>query len=88
MGLEVASQDNQAIELQAGHLRLFLDQGAFMGPILEVLTPDVEKAKGELLEAGCKVVFWEGKGGRCYMRDPFGLVFNLYEEPEVFQTSG
>ncbi len=85
MGLEVVGQEGKAIELQAGHLRLFFDQGASMGPILEVLVPNVEKAKEELLQAGCEVVRWEGKGGCCYMRDPFGFVFNLYEEPEAFQ---
>jgi len=26
------------------------------------------------------VVKWEGKGNDCYMRDPFGLVFNLWEK--------
>ena len=56
----------------------------FMGPIMEFLVPDAEAAKEELLKAGCKIVQWEGKGRNCYMRDPFGFVLNLYEEPEAF----
>jgi len=26
---------------------------------------------------------WEGKGKDCYMRDPFGLTFNLWEENQT-----
>ena len=38
----------------------------------------------ELLEAGCQLIRWEGKGGCCYMQDPFGFMFNLFEEPGAF----
>jgi hypothetical protein len=47
---------------------------------MEFLVPDVEVAKEELLQLGCEVVRWEGAGGPCYLRDPFGFMFNLYEE--------
>jgi len=40
---------------------------------------DLDKARNELMEKGCMVVTWEGKGNPCYMRDPFGFVFNLWE---------
>ena len=84
MGLEVVHWEDDSAELQAGQCRLFLDKGKLMGPIIEFLVPYVESAKVELVEAGCEVVQWEGKGGRCYMRDPFGFVFNVYQEPETF----
>lgn len=84
MGLKVASLDKGSVELEAEQNRLFLDMGDPLGPILEFLVPDVEAAKEELLAHGCEIVMWEGKGGCCYLRDPFGFVFNLYENPEAF----
>jgi hypothetical protein len=29
---------------------------------------------------GCKVLRWRGKGQDCYIQDPFGVIFNLWEE--------
>jgi len=75
MGLEVTYREGNGAELEAGPYRLFIDQGAHQGPIMEFLAPDVEVAKEELLQVGCEVA-----GGCCYLRDPFGFVFNLYEE--------
>jgi len=85
MGLEVVKRDKESVEFRAGQFRLFLDEGHLMGPIMEFLVPHLEAAKVELMEAGCEVVQWEGEGGRCYMRDPFGFVFNLYQEEAVSQ---
>lgn len=87
MGLEVVAEEGGSVELRAGQFRLFLDQGSHLGPIMEFLVPDLEKAKQELLAAGCQVLRWEGKGKPCYMRDPFGFVFNLWEEPGAFSSS-
>lgn len=84
MGLEITFHEKDGAELHAGPYRLFLDPGAHLGPIMEFLVPDVEIAKGELLEVGCEVVRWEGAGGACYLRDPFGFLFNLYEDPQAF----
>jgi catechol 2,3-dioxygenase-like lactoylglutathione lyase family enzyme len=85
MGLEVTFHEKDSAELHAGSYRLFIDQGSRMGPIMEFLVPDVEIAKEELLEMGCEIVRWEGAGGACYLRDPFGFMFNLYEDPQAFR---
>ncbi len=50
--------------------------------VLEFFVNDLETAKNHLLEHGCKIVKWEGKGKDCYIEDPFGLVFNLWETEE------
>ena len=81
MGLAVTYHEGNSAELEAGPYRLFIDQGERLGPVMEFLVPDVEVAKEELLQVGCEVVCWEGAGGSCYLRDPFGFVLNLYEEP-------
>ena len=41
---------------------------------------NLEEARDILLENGCEVVVWKGKGEDCYMQDPFGVIYNLWEE--------
>jgi len=48
--------------------------------VLEYLVNNLEAAKEYLLKNGCETVKWEGKGRDCYMKDPFGTIFNLWEE--------
>lgn len=88
LGLDISFQEGESAELSAGPFRLFLDQGKHLGPIMEFLVPDVEVAKEELLQMGCEVVCWEGAGEHCYLRDPFGFTFNLYEDPTAFRKRG
>jgi hypothetical protein len=38
---------------------------------------DAQDTKGRLLAAGCKIVEENPAVPRCYIRDPFGLVFNI-----------
>ena len=47
---------------------------------MEFNVDDLDEAKEYLLANDCTVVKWEGKGKDCYMRDPYGLVFNLWEK--------
>jgi catechol 2,3-dioxygenase-like lactoylglutathione lyase family enzyme len=84
MGLPAVARTDGQRELTASENRMFFDSGELRGPIMEFLVPDIEKAREELIAAGCTVVRWEGKGGCCYVQDPFGFWFNLWEEPEAF----
>ena len=88
MGFEVTFHEGDSAELEAGPYRLFMDKGERLGPVIEFLVPDAEIAKQELVEAGCEVVRWEGAGERCYLRDPFGFILNLYEDPAAFRKRG
>ncbi len=56
------------------------------GPIFEFLVPDLELAKQELLAAGCSAMRWDGLGNSCYMRDPFGFTFNVFEDKFAFNS--
>ena len=85
IGLEPTPSQSGETELKAGQLRFFLDKGEPMGPVMEYVVPDLAEAKEKLLAAGCKVVRWDGIGKSCYMRDPFGLVFNVFQETETFK---
>lgn len=44
---------------------------------MEVKVDSVEAAKRRLVGSGCKVVKDEPDFPRCYVRDPFGLIYNL-----------
>jgi predicted enzyme related to lactoylglutathione lyase len=85
MELELLVSKPGETELRAGQFRFFLDKGEPMGPVMEYVVPDLETAKQKLLDAGCKIVRWDGVGKSCYMRDPFGMVFNVFQETEDFK---
>jgi catechol 2,3-dioxygenase-like lactoylglutathione lyase family enzyme len=82
IGLKLKETSADMPEFETGHIRLFLDEGEPMPPIMELIVPDLEAARIELEANGCKVIRWEGKGKPCYIKDPFGFLFNLYEEPD------
>lgn len=81
IGLKVVKQDENEVEMSAGPMRLFFFGHSEQPQVVfEFLVSDLEAARDLLLKHGCKVVCWEGKGGCCYIRDPFGFLFNLHEE--------
>ena len=41
---------------------------------------DIRRGKATFSRKSCEIVRWEGKGMNCYVRDPFGMVFNVWEE--------
>ena len=41
--------------------------------------PNVQAAKADLVKRGAKVLREEPEVPRCYVRDPFGLTYNLAE---------
>ena len=79
LGLRIAEMGKDWARFDTGEISLFITEGRTLGPITEFIVADLHKARNELLERGCTVVKWEGKGKPCYMRDPFGFVFNLWE---------
>jgi hypothetical protein len=85
LGLKEVNRSEESIELEGAEIRLFIDKGPEMGPILEIIVPELEDAKMDLLGQGWSVVLWEGRGQRCYMRNPSGTLFNLWEDPEAFE---
>lgn len=49
----------------------------FYTEVLGLILTDLETARQRLLEAGCRVVEEYPVVPRLYMRDPYGLTFNL-----------
>ena len=77
LGFEITDDNPKMIGLHGKHINLFIEPGPPLGPVLEVTVENVGEAKRRLLEQGCEVVKDEPNFPRCYIKDPFGLIYNL-----------
>jgi catechol 2,3-dioxygenase-like lactoylglutathione lyase family enzyme len=81
IGFENRSQDPELADLDASPLNIFIiKDDEVRGPVLELFVDDLEAARQELVANGCKVLRWRGKGQDCYIQDPFGVIYNIWEE--------
>jgi predicted enzyme related to lactoylglutathione lyase len=69
--------EHPMISLHGDHINLFIVQGPKLGPVLEVTVDNVEAAKARLVKQGCEIVKDEPDFPRCYVKDPYGLIYNL-----------
>jgi len=79
LGLTIFHRDDSLIGLESGAFRLYLDRGVPYGPVLEFFVRDLAAAKRDLVAAGCVIENDDPSVPRCYIRDPYGLVFNIAE---------
>jgi predicted enzyme related to lactoylglutathione lyase len=77
LGFEITGEDSRMISLHGPHINLFVECGPALGPVLEVTVESVEEAKARLVKSGCEIIKDEPDFPRCYVRDPFGLIYNL-----------
>jgi predicted enzyme related to lactoylglutathione lyase len=77
LGFSVFADDPTMCGLETGSFRLFIDPAPSLGPVLEFAVDDLVVMKARLLAAGCQVIEENAAIPRCYLRDPFGLIFNL-----------
>jgi predicted enzyme related to lactoylglutathione lyase len=77
LGLPVSQRYEHCTGFEAGGFQLFVEKGESPGPVFEFLVSDVAAAKQKLLAAGCTVVEEDERVPRLYMRDPYGLTFNV-----------
>jgi Glyoxalase-like domain len=77
LGFAITGETPEMMSLHGQHINLFIERGPVLGPVLEVTVPDVAQAKGQLLKSGCEIVKDEPDFPRCYVKDPFGLIYNL-----------
>jgi hypothetical protein len=77
LGFEVTGEEPQMISLHGRRINLFIERGPTLGPVLEVTVDSVEAAKLRLVKSGCIVVKDEPDFPRCYVKDPYGLIYNL-----------
>ena len=77
LGFEVTGEEPQMISLHGKRINLFIERGPALGPVLAVTVDSVEAAKLRLVRNGCVVVKDEPDFPRCYVKDPYGLIYNL-----------
>ena len=81
IGFENRSQDPELADLDASPLNIFIiEDDEVRGPVLELFVEDLEAARQELVANGCRVLRWRGKGQDCYIQDPFGVIYSIWEE--------
>jgi predicted enzyme related to lactoylglutathione lyase len=77
LGFEITGKEPNMISLHGEHINLFIERGPAIGAVLEVTVANVEEAKLRLVKNGCAIVKDEPDFPRCYIKDPFGLIYNL-----------
>lgn len=77
LGFEITDESPELVGLLGRHINLYIERGPALGPVLEVTVDSVEAAKRLLVRSGCQIVKDEPEFPRCYIRDPFGLMYNL-----------
>jgi len=81
LGFKNRSDDQKLADLDANPINLFiLEDDELRGPVMELFVDNLEEAREILVASGCKVLRWRGKGQDCYVRDPFGVIFNVWEK--------
>ena len=83
LGLSVSHQSEAIKGFETDAFCLYVEKGKEYGAVFDFLVPDVQAAKRRLLAAGCSVLEENASIPRCYIRDPYGLVFNIDRAPET-----
>jgi predicted enzyme related to lactoylglutathione lyase len=77
LGFKITDANPKMIALHGKHINLFIEPGPALGPVLEVSVDSVEEAKVRLARNGCQIIKDEPEFPRCYVKDPYGLIYNL-----------
>jgi predicted enzyme related to lactoylglutathione lyase len=77
LGLPVTHRSKTLVGFETGAFCLYVEKGKEHGPVFEFLVPDIQAAKRRLVAAGCTVLEEDASIPRCYIRDPYGVVFNI-----------
>jgi predicted enzyme related to lactoylglutathione lyase len=80
LGLAITHQSKTLMGFETGAFCLYVEKGKKHGPVFEFLVADVQAAKKRLLAAGCTLLEEDASLPRCYLRDPYGIVFNIGQD--------
>lgn len=79
LGFKITDKTSNMVSLHGKNINLFIERGPALGPVLEVTVKNVQKAKANLMKKRCKIIKDEPDFPRCYIKDPYGLIYNLSE---------
>jgi predicted enzyme related to lactoylglutathione lyase len=77
LGFAITDPNPKMMALHGNNINLFIEPGPALGPVLEVTVAEVDEARTRLVNNGCKVVKDEPEFPRTYVKDPYGLIYNL-----------
>ena len=77
LGFKVTDEQPNMISLHGKNINFFIERGPILGPVQEVKVGSVEKTKRLLVENGSQIVKDEPEFPRSYVKDPYGLIYNL-----------
>ena len=77
LGFSVSSRTESMVGFDTGSFRLYVEKGEAHAPVFDYLVDDVASTRDSLLRAGCTLVEEDTNVPRCYLRDPYGVTFNL-----------
>jgi len=77
LGFPIVLDTDSMVGFDTGELTLYYERGEPGPPVFEFFVDDVVKAKSRLIAAGCEMVEEDPSRPRLYVRDRFGLVFNV-----------
>ncbi len=78
LGFAVDETSEALVSIRGPNINFYIERALQpLGPVFEVQVDDVAAAKARLIEKGCVVIKDEPQFPRCYMRDPYGLTYNL-----------
>jgi hypothetical protein len=79
LGFQITDNNPKMIGLHGDNINLFIEPGPALGPVLEVTVKSVKDARASLTKLGCQIVKDEPDFPRVYVKDPYGLIYNLTE---------
>ena len=77
LGFPVSHQSPTMVGFETGSFCLYVEKGTQPGPVFDFLVSNLSDAKDRLVAAGCKIIDENPAIPRCYIQDPFGLVYNI-----------
>ena len=77
LNLPMTGRGETIASFETGSFCLYVEQAKEHGPVFEFLVPDMQATKRKLIAAGCSVIEEDPGIPRCYIRDPYGMVFNV-----------
>ena len=77
LGFAVIHRSEGLVGFDTGAFVLYVEKGTDHGAVFDFLTADIAATKRRLTAAGCTIIEEDSGVPRCYLQDPFGLVFNL-----------
>lgn len=77
LGFPIVTDSDRVVGFDTGSIILYFERGEANGSVFELEVDDLAKAKDKLFRNGCVLVEEDPSVPRCYLRDGFGLLFNI-----------